>query len=67
MACLPNKINEIVTLKQLADGDQNGAKKLEEMCWPTPIAELLIWFTTKVKERACITDKYAQRKSEFSN
>ena len=68
LAFAKQKLDEIVTLKQLADGDQNAAKKLEEMCWLTPIAELLIWFTTKSKRTcACYYRQIRTAKSEFSN
>lgn len=63
------KLDEIVTLKQLADGDQNAAKKLEEnVLANTNRRTSNLVHNEKVKERVlAITDKYAQRKSEFSN
>src|SRR5690606_3715049 len=69
LAFAKQKLDEIVTLKQLADGDQNAAKKLEEnVLANTNRRTSNLVHNEKVKERVlAITDKYAQRKSEFSN
>lgn len=69
LAFAKQKLDEIVTLKQLADGDQNAAKKLEEnVLANTNRRTSNLVHNEKVKERVlAITDKYAQRKSEFAN
>lgn len=69
LAFAKQKLDEVVTLKQLADGDQSAAKKLEEnILAQTNRRTSKLVHNEKVKERvSAITDKYAKRESEFSS
>ena len=69
LAFAKQKLDEVVTLKQLADGNESAAKKFEEnVLANTNRKTSNLVHNEKVKERVlAITDKYAQRKSEFSN
>ncbi|UZD22953.1 5-methyltetrahydropteroyltriglutamate--homocysteine S-methyltransferase [Algoriphagus halophytocola] len=68
LAFAKQKLDEIVTLKQLAVGDQNAAEKLEEnRLANTRRSTSDLVHNNKVKERVlAITDKHAQRESEFA-
>lgn len=68
LAFAKQKLDEIVTLKRLADGDLSAAKKLEEnvLANTNRRASNLV-HNDKVKKRVLsITDKCALRNSEFS-
>lgn len=69
LAFAKQKLDEVVTLKQLADGNESAAKKFEENVLANTNRKTSdLVHNEKVKERVlAITDKYAQRKSEFSN
>lgn len=68
LAFAKQKIEEVVTLKQLADGDQSAVAKLEEnkLAYNNRSTSKLV-HNNKVKERVmAITEQDAQRESDFS-
>jgi len=68
LAFAKQKLDEVVTLKQLANKDKSAEKILEEnVLANTNRRNSNLVHNNKVKERvSAITDKYAQRESEFS-
>lgn len=69
LAFAKQKLDEVVILKHLADGDESAAKKLEEnVLAQTKRKSSVLVHNDKVKERVlAITDKYAKRESKFAN